>query len=49
MQEDLFIVLLILILLVHVLCVVQWPFATGGGNGKVLAQRLVQINMFHSP
>lgn len=35
--------------LVHVVCVVRWPFATGRGDGKLLAQGGVQINMFHSP
>lgn len=34
-------------LLVHVVCVVRWPLATGRGNGKLLAQKSVQINMFH--
>lgn len=36
-------------LLVHVVCVVRWPFATGRGNGKLLAQRVCKLTRLTPP
>lgn len=36
-------------LLVHVVCVVRWPSATGRGNGKLLAQGVCKLTRLTLP
>lgn len=40
---------IVVLVLICIVCAVRWPFATGRGKGKPLAQRVCKLTCFTHP